>query len=216
MNVTCPSCSARYRVDAQKIPARGARITCPTCNHKFVAYRPSAQAVIGAPSEPRGLPVTIARQGQLTRADFHDDDDETEAPTTIMAHGSALAREIRKAIENASTPAPAPDRNAGLPDLGAEDDEEAIVAVSHQRGNTPSLSPRLASPGTPISAPASDPLRERAAAMKQARVEEKGSNTGLITVVVILVVLAAVAFFAGVIPGGGGGSTDRPVSAGSP
>ena len=39
MIVTCPACSARYRIDIAKIKGRGAKITCPRCAHKFVVYK---------------------------------------------------------------------------------------------------------------------------------------------------------------------------------
>lgn len=39
MNVSCPSCRARYRVSDDKIKGRGAKITCPKCTHRFVVYR---------------------------------------------------------------------------------------------------------------------------------------------------------------------------------
>ena len=39
MIVTCPQCSARYKLDKNKISARGAKITCPRCKNVFVVYR---------------------------------------------------------------------------------------------------------------------------------------------------------------------------------
>ena len=39
MIVTCPSCEARYKINASKIKGRGAKITCPKCKHRFVVYR---------------------------------------------------------------------------------------------------------------------------------------------------------------------------------
>ena len=48
MIVTCPNCSSRYRIDPSKIRGRGAKITCPTCAHKFVVYREDG-AEAGAP-----------------------------------------------------------------------------------------------------------------------------------------------------------------------
>lgn len=38
MIVTCPSCSARYKLDRSRVSARGAKITCPRCKHVFVVY----------------------------------------------------------------------------------------------------------------------------------------------------------------------------------
>ncbi len=39
MIVTCPSCSARYKINESKVPGRGAKITCQKCAHRFVFYR---------------------------------------------------------------------------------------------------------------------------------------------------------------------------------
>lgn len=38
MVITCPSCSARYRLNPEKIRGRGAKITCPKCSHIFVVF----------------------------------------------------------------------------------------------------------------------------------------------------------------------------------
>jgi predicted Zn finger-like uncharacterized protein len=38
MVITCPSCSARYRLNPDKIKGRGAKITCPKCSHIFVVF----------------------------------------------------------------------------------------------------------------------------------------------------------------------------------
>jgi predicted Zn finger-like uncharacterized protein len=56
MIVTCERCSARYKLDDSKIKGRGARITCPKCQHVFVVYNKAAseqpdEADPEAPSE---------------------------------------------------------------------------------------------------------------------------------------------------------------------
>ena len=54
MIVSCPACSARYKIDSSKIKGRGAKITCPRCAHKFVVYKdrsPSRSA------EPPTMPL---------------------------------------------------------------------------------------------------------------------------------------------------------------
>lgn len=38
MVITCPACSARYRLNPTKIKGRGAKITCPKCAHVFVVF----------------------------------------------------------------------------------------------------------------------------------------------------------------------------------
>lgn len=38
MIVQCPSCASRYRVNDANVPASGGKITCPSCQHKFIVY----------------------------------------------------------------------------------------------------------------------------------------------------------------------------------
>ena len=38
MVITCPSCNERYRLSADKIQGKGAKITCPSCAHLFVVF----------------------------------------------------------------------------------------------------------------------------------------------------------------------------------
>ena len=42
MVVTCENCSARYKLDDNRISGRGAKITCPRCRHVFVVYKERA------------------------------------------------------------------------------------------------------------------------------------------------------------------------------
>lgn len=51
MVVTCPSCSARYRLNPNKMKGRGAKITCPKCAHIFVVF---ADGASGSASEDEG------------------------------------------------------------------------------------------------------------------------------------------------------------------
>jgi len=51
MVVTCPSCSARYRLNPNKMKGRGAKITCPKCAHLFVVF---ADGASGSASEDTG------------------------------------------------------------------------------------------------------------------------------------------------------------------
>ena len=61
MVITCPSCSARYRLNPDKIKGRGAKITCPKCSHVFVVFSDSTQdadgsAAVAAPAAPPTSP----------------------------------------------------------------------------------------------------------------------------------------------------------------
>jgi predicted Zn finger-like uncharacterized protein len=72
MVVQCPSCKSKYRLNPDKITGRGARITCPKCQHAFKVYREDAQAgsqpaapAAAAPAAPEGAPP-----GQAGSFDF--------------------------------------------------------------------------------------------------------------------------------------------------
>lgn len=96
MIVNCPACEARYRIPEDKIKGKGARITCPKCSHKFAVYRGNENVVVGGEaSAARGVPVTIARGGQVSRAAMPEDEDD-DAPTTVMPQGSRLMEELRE------------------------------------------------------------------------------------------------------------------------
>jgi len=184
MIVSCPACSARYKIDPSKIKGRGAKITCPRCGHKFVVYKDRPQtSSIDLPQQTMRSTSGIStrdfrRVGVTWRVrkaigvtySFHDlatlekhieagrvegrdvlsydartwvpidslddlgayfediwrmaergeiaapapsnrtMDDEAEAPTTIMGHGNALMDDIRKAVAEATTPPPSPQR----------------------------------------------------------------------------------------------------------
>ena len=55
MVVTCPSCSARYRLNPDKMKGRGAKITCPKCAHVFVVFADGAAG--SATDNPDGIPA---------------------------------------------------------------------------------------------------------------------------------------------------------------
>ncbi len=62
MIVTCPSCSARYKLDDSKITGRGARITCPRCRHVFVVF-PSGAAKARSVEEDTARNQAVATAG---------------------------------------------------------------------------------------------------------------------------------------------------------
>lgn len=182
MIATCPSCSARYKVDDSKIKGRGAKINCPRCSHRFVVYKDDDQ--MPAPERQRpdvahldfstlGITWRVrkgeeigyeffdlatlrdflhsgqidrwdsisydnaewtpieaiddleewfydvwerARRGEIIIAppDDYDDEDDADAPTTIVGRGSPLASELRQAISQAAT-SPPPTQRAFSP-----------------------------------------------------------------------------------------------------
>lgn len=61
MIVTCPSCSARYKINESKIAGRGAKITCPRCAHRFVVYRDGEDKAAAERPATRKVPDNIAQ-----------------------------------------------------------------------------------------------------------------------------------------------------------
>jgi len=39
MIIECPECGKKYKLDPEKIPEKGAKITCPACNHSFMVRK---------------------------------------------------------------------------------------------------------------------------------------------------------------------------------
>ena len=62
MIVTCPSCSSKYRVRDEAVPAEGAELECPSCKAVFVAHPPRKE---GAPAPAAD---SAARQQELESA----------------------------------------------------------------------------------------------------------------------------------------------------
>ena len=79
MVVTCENCSARYKLDDNRISGRGAKITCPRCRHVFVVYRQHAETGgIRGDAAPQAAPVAPpaptpdAREGAEAEVDALD------------------------------------------------------------------------------------------------------------------------------------------------
>ncbi len=75
MIVTCPQCSSRYKLDPNKVSARGAKITCPRCRYVFVVHADQAGGAVSSnPTLSHG-----ARRDQAPVA----------SPAAPMAHAPA-------------------------------------------------------------------------------------------------------------------------------
>ncbi|HEU5180088.1 MAG TPA: zinc-ribbon domain-containing protein [Candidatus Polarisedimenticolia bacterium] len=57
MNLECPGCRARYRLDDAKVPGETARLSCPKCRAVFIARKSSPS---GPARMPQGAPKTPA------------------------------------------------------------------------------------------------------------------------------------------------------------
>ncbi|MBN2797561.1 MAG: zinc-ribbon domain-containing protein [Deltaproteobacteria bacterium] len=266
MIVTCPECQARYKVDEAKIKGRGAKISCPKCQHVFVVYKDAsggegADAGDGpiadrdfhqvgvtwlvrrgmglvdefsdlawlmdqleegevdlrdAISFDAGRSWTLlsavadleaffedvwerAQRGEIDASPVDDtggDEDDDDAPTTIVNRNAELADAIRRAVqESGSTPAPAPvspppAAPAVEPPVAPAQDTPAEPAAPVQP-EPPAKASGEHAPATPA---ASSAPRAPAAATPPAPAPG-GGKTGLIigVVLVLVVVLAVVA-----------------------
>ncbi len=79
MVVTCENCSARYKLDDNRISGRGAKITCPRCRHVFVVYRQQSESGgsrgEATPAVPPAAPAPAAadaREGAEAEVDALD------------------------------------------------------------------------------------------------------------------------------------------------
>ncbi len=64
MIVQCPSCSKRYRVNDDNIPASGGKIRCPACSHSFVVYPDTGGDQGGEVHEP-GEKTQVAKRPNM-------------------------------------------------------------------------------------------------------------------------------------------------------
>ena len=139
MIVSCPECHARYRIPPERVSARGARIRCPACGHRFVVHGGDQQLIIGGEGEPRGLNVLNSQR----RAPGYDDEDDQ--PTTVMtaAERDALAREVggAPAARPKTPPAPpAPTAPTAPPEpVGAK---PVVAAPASQRPAAKTAAPK--------------------------------------------------------------------------
>ena len=101
MVITCPSCSARYRLNPDKVKGRGAKITCPKCSHVFVVFAdgasspgaaaPEQPAAAAQPSPPKAAPppppAGASRSGRVTAADVLKQRDKDTTTGAFRAVG---------------------------------------------------------------------------------------------------------------------------------
>ncbi len=57
----CPKCSARYRVDADRIGPEGAKLRCTKCSAVFLVRPPRARAAVADPSPPEVGSAAVER-----------------------------------------------------------------------------------------------------------------------------------------------------------
>jgi predicted Zn finger-like uncharacterized protein len=89
MILTCPSCGARYGVDANAIGPGGRRVKCVRCGHIWIQPSPAqpAPTVTAAPPPPPAAPAQRARTAPPQAA---------PAPTAAAAPSAPQPRQIPK------------------------------------------------------------------------------------------------------------------------
>lgn len=85
MQVICPGCSSRYKLDDSKIKASGTKVRCPKCTKSFLVYPTSAQdkkeAAPKSPSnEETAPPQSPPPRKEVKTQPPRRQDAETEAP----------------------------------------------------------------------------------------------------------------------------------------
>lgn len=93
MLVQCPSCSARYRVNASNIPSTGGRIRCPSCEHTFVVYpeapaQPAPQAASYEEAKTSIANIQDLMQGANALRQQQQSEAEDDGATEIMSGAS--------------------------------------------------------------------------------------------------------------------------------
>lgn len=154
MVITCPSCSARYRLNPKKVQGRGAKITCPKCAHVFVVFTDETEAADASSSAPAPAPAA-AKTAPKPAARARSADEERAATTTgafaavgidPAAAKSASSNNIRivapgsrstRRMSTLSTP------GASVPTAG---EDSGVVAI-HRTGESAVLDEEIRSAG---------------------------------------------------------------------
>ncbi|MFP4599667.1 MAG: zinc-ribbon domain-containing protein [Persicimonas sp.] len=67
MIVQCPSCASKYRVNDANVPSSGGKITCPSCQHKFIVYPEEEQPAQGGGSSDLEDKTSVAFRPDLQK-----------------------------------------------------------------------------------------------------------------------------------------------------
>lgn len=104
MIVTCPQCSAKYRVRDEAVPVGGAELECPECSAHFIAHPPSTEDLNRAIDKLTDAKTTLEarleeKSGQLDAAKKEADDLQsqlerlrTEGAQAISMRDEEIAR----------------------------------------------------------------------------------------------------------------------------
>lgn len=135
MVITCPACSARYRLNPDKIKGRGAKITCPKCSHVFVVFsdattEPTAQAQDAAAVAESATPRKDAdtTTGAFRAVGLKESEiSGTTGKIRVVAPGDRKTRRAVRALSRDASP-----DQIGAPDTTAEEDDSYEPATASE------------------------------------------------------------------------------------
>ncbi|HKJ87737.1 MAG TPA: DUF3426 domain-containing protein [Gammaproteobacteria bacterium] len=66
MEIRCPNCDTRFRVDPEKLSAEGTRVRCSVCSYRFLAFPDGSGKAPPEDEEPRPAEMEPAAPGPVT------------------------------------------------------------------------------------------------------------------------------------------------------
>ena len=100
----CPKCSARYRVDADRIGADGAKLRCTKCSAVFLVRAPKARAAAqpepsAAPAPPPPSAPEAPSEIDRTRLVLVDHITSDQQSMLVRNEFSAIERQVYQEID---------------------------------------------------------------------------------------------------------------------
>ncbi len=111
IEITCPSCSAQYKVPDESIGPGGRMVTCSNCSHKWRAYPPGARGVAGEAQEPAPAPSAddARRDERVAREDRPAGEDRLAGEGGRDEQMEAIRRMLEELKQSAEDIPPEPD-----------------------------------------------------------------------------------------------------------
>ena len=154
MVIQCPECGKKYKIDPDKVPDKGAKISCPGCGHNFVVKKKEKEAAAQPkmktpPCQMCGNPSTRVLKGDpplvLCEACFEREKEKRRRFEVQSGYGAP----------SEPPSSPAPEVPAGETELttepagpGADDYFDSFDAVPDM-GDVPSEAVSTVSPSPP-------------------------------------------------------------------
>jgi predicted Zn finger-like uncharacterized protein len=183
MVITCKNCETRFEIDSGRIPARGARVRCSRCSHRFHVMPPGSAQDPEARAEdpaPAGAPQPAAAKPQVSAPQdssppgSEDPDPDLENPEFLFEHDNlgdgdeageapqgAAEAEAFAVADPLADAEPATPVAVAEPDP-EEDDDEAFFGDEDPPSAplAPAGAPAAPAPAAPMGGLSADPLDE--------------------------------------------------------